>query len=195
MKQNEDFPSFRHRVRYLLVAYDFRLRDHSPLRLRMACAGRIWICVKPFVQLASNNCRTSSGVDMVFSTTASSTVRIWSPTFKAPQRSEMLAGMMLDTKIPVGWIPSIRLKSVDSGMKLLNTKPMCSFIDLSISISSGPRENSTVCMTETSYSIVRLQNGALCPHFKICWASESDLWINEIWNEKFRWTRDKTKIS
>lgn len=146
----------------------------------MACAGRIWIWVKPLVQLASNSCTTSSGVKEVFSTTVSSTDRIWSPTESAPQRSEMLAGMMLEMKMPDVWIPSMRLKSDESGMKLLNTSPICSFIDLSISINSGPRENSTVCITETSYSMVRLQNGALCPHLRICCASDSDLWISEI---------------
>lgn len=148
----------------------------------MACAGRIWICVKPLVQFASSNWTTSSGVNEVFSTTVSSTDKIWSPTESAPHRSEILAGMMLEMKMPDVWIPSMRLKSDESGMKLLKTRPICSFIDRSISIKRGPRENSTVCITETSYSIVRLQNGALWPHFNICWASERDLWIKEIWN-------------
>lgn len=164
----------------------FRRRCHSPLRRRMACAGRIWICVKPLVQLASRSCRTSSGLNEVFSTTVSSTVKIWSPTDRAPHRSEILAGMMLEMKIPDGCIPSIRLKSEDRGMKLLNTKPICSFIDLSISIRSGPSENSTLCITDTSYSIVRLQNGALWPHFRICWASDNDLFIREILAREFR---------
>lgn len=159
----------------------FLRRDHSPFRLRMACAGRIWICVKPLVQLASRSCSTSSGVNEVFSTTVSSTVKSWSPTESAPQRSEILAGIMLEMKMPAGCMPS-RLKSEDSGMKLLNTKPICSSIDLSISIRSGPSENSTVCITDTSYSIVRLQNGALWPHFRICCASDSDLWMSEIWS-------------
>lgn len=85
--------------------------------------------------------------------------------------------MILEMKIPGNC--GALLKSIESGMKLLSISPICSCIDRSISI-SRPRENSTVCITDTSYSIVSVQNGELCPHFKICWASVSDLLFSEI---------------
>jgi hypothetical protein len=62
---------------------------------------------------------------------------------------------------------------------LQRTIPICSFIERSISISNGPSENSTLCITDTSYSIVKLQKGLLCPHLRICCASVNDLWANE----------------
>lgn len=93
----------------------------------------------------------------------------------------ILAGMMLEMKIPGNCCAL--LKSIASGIKLLSIKPICSCIDLSISINSGPSENSTVCITDTSYSIVSVQNGELCPHFKICCASASDLLLSEIYTQ------------
>lgn len=85
---------------------------------------------------------------------------------------------MFEMKIPGNC--GALLKSIASGIKLLSIKPICSCIDRSISINRGPSENSTVCITDTSYSIVSVQNGELCPHFKICCASASDLLLSEI---------------